>query len=244
MFALALLLLAGCASTHPQNSGTQSPAPQSAPAAAAPAPTAAEALARLKAGGARFATGTGDAKALAAGRSHARVQETGTQGQRPFAAILTCADSRTPPEIFLDQGIGDLFVVRVAGNVTDPMGLASLEFGVDALKVPLIVVIGHTRCGAVDAAVQASSAPAGAAGQPTGNLGALVAAIKPAVASARAEGGDPLLPAAIRANVRQSMAELSSRSPVLASRIAAGQVRVVGAVYDITTGVTEWLPER
>lgn len=205
-----------------------------------------EALTRLREGNARFAAGKGGAEAAKL-RDLARVHATGTEGQRPFAAILTCADSRLPPEVVFDQGIGNLFVVRVAGNVTDTMGLASLEYGVDHLGVPLIVVLGHTRCGAVDAAVSSATHAAKpddhhAPGE-HGNLEALVHAIEPAVKVAEREGGQPLLDAAIRANVRQSMAQLSSRSPVLAREIGAGDIRVVGAIYNVETGAIEWLDQ-
>ncbi|MBL9140527.1 MAG: carbonic anhydrase [Phycisphaerae bacterium] len=208
--------------------------------------TGAQALARLQKASSQFAAGSTDAATLAAGRSIARVKQTGTEGQKPFAAVLTCADSRTPPEIFLAQGVGDLFVVRVAGNVTDTMGLASLEYAVDHLGVPLVVVMGHTRCGAVDAAVKASNVPAakaepGHAAADPGNLGKLVGAIEPAVKAAAREGGSPILLAAIRQNVRQSMAQLSSRSPVLKREIDSGDLLVVGAVYDVETGAVDWL---
>lgn len=205
-----------------------------------------EALMRLREGNARFAAGKGGAEAAKL-RDLARVRATGTEGQRPFAAVLTCADSRLPPEVVFDQGIGNLFVVRVAGNVTDTMGLASLEYGVDHLGVPLIVVLGHTRCGAVDAAVASATHAAKpddhhAPGE-YGNIEALVHAIEPAVRVAEREGGQPLLDAAIRANVMQSMAQLSSRSQVLAREIGAGDIRVVGAIYNVETGAIEWLDQ-
>lgn len=219
--------------------------------------TAAQALEKLRDGNIRWATGRAATPALVESRSLERVRKTGTEGQHPIAAVLTCADSRTPPEVFLDQGIGDIFVVRVAGNVTDTMGLASLEYGVDHLGIPLIVVMGHTQCGAVDAAVKASKPASGggngASGGATdshasdaeiGNLGSLVNAILPAVAASHAPGEKPTLDAAIVANVRQTMAQLSSRSPVLAREIKSGDVRVVGAVYNVTTGAIDWLPSE
>jgi len=205
-----------------------------------------EALTRLREGNARFAAGKGGSEAAKL-RDLSRVHATGTEGQRPFAAVLTCADSRLPPEVVFDQGIGNLFVVRVAGNVTDTMGLASLEYGVDHLGVPLIVVLGHTRCGAVDAAVASATHSARPddhhAPGDHGNLEALVHAIEPAVRVAQHEGGQPLLDAAIRANVRQSIAQLSSRSQVLAREIGAGDIRVVGAIYNVETGAIEWMDQ-
>lgn len=218
--------------------------------------TAAQALEKLRDGNVRWATGRAATPALSESRSLERVRKTGTEGQHPIAAVLTCADSRTPPEVFLDQGIGDIFVVRVAGNVTDTMGLASLEYGVDHLGIPLIVVMGHTQCGAVDAAVKAAKpASGGTSGDKAaadshvddpeiGNLGKLVNAILPAVAASHAPGEKPTLDAAIVANVRQTMAQLSSRSQVLAREIKSGDVRVVGAVYNVTTGAIDWLPSE
>lgn len=206
-----------------------------------------QALARLQEGSARFAAGTGGSAGVDASRSLARVKQTGTEGQKPFATILTCADSRTAPELFFDQGLGDLFVVRVAGNVTDTMGLASIEYSVDHLGVPLIVVVGHTRCGAVDAAVKTADSPTFVRephhdpGHFDGNLTALVYAIIPAVEDAQRSGVVPLLNAAIRQNVLQSMRELSSRSVELAREIEAGDVKVMGAIYDVDKGTIEWI---
>jgi carbonic anhydrase len=184
---------------------------------------------------------------VTASRSLARVKQTGSEGQKPFATILTCADSRTAPELFFDQGLGDLFVVRVAGNVTDTMGLASIEYSVDHLGVPLIVVVGHTRCGAVDAAVKTVDSPT-VAREPhhdqshfDGNLTALVNAIIPAVEDAKRTGVVPLLNASIRQNVLQSMRELSSRSVELEREISSGDVKVMGAIYDVDKGTIEWI---
>lgn len=255
---LLLSVLAGCAVTPPNKPGVGDhhlfiPGI----AAEQPAPlTGAQALTRLQEGNQRFVAGTGHDPQVTAARSLARVHNTGTEGQHPIAAVLTCADSRTPPELFLDQGFGDVFVVRVAGNVTDPMGLASLEYAVDHLGVPLVVVIGHTRCGAVDAAVKAVDAPSAAA-EPShppehyaGNLPGLVDAIEPAVRKAQRalqqdaaqKGKTPsLLNASIRQNVLQSIAQLSSRSPVLAREISSGDLLVVGAVYDVERGSIEWM---
>lgn len=220
--------------------------------------TAADALARLKDGNKRYSTGNGGASGVETARSLARVKTTGADGQKPFASVLTCADSRTPPEIFFDQGVGDIFVVRVAGNVTDTMGLASLEYGVDHLGIPLIVVVGHSKCGAVDAAVKSiiggKSEPHHEPEDFSANLPALVAAIEPAAkvgiqdASTSKMGGIPaksspkILECAVRANVLQTMRQLRERSGILAREANAGDILIVGAIYDVDTGAIEWLP--
>jgi len=152
--------------------------------------------------------------------------------QRPFAAILGCSDSRVPPEIVFDQGLGDLFIVRTAGHVVDHMVLASLEYAVEHLKVPLIVVLGHTRCGAVAAAVEGGEHP--------GHLGRLVEAIRPAVEAAEDERAH-LLDRAVRENVIRVVAELEASRPVLAYLVQEETVSIVGAVYALETGRVEFL---
>src|SRR5262249_7971690 len=119
------------------------------------APTAEEALQRLKQGNARFVADKLDQKKDIGGKRRGDL----AKGQRPFAIILSCADSRVPPELVFDQGLGDLFVVRVAGNVTDPVVLGSIEYGVQVLKAPLIIVLGHESCGAVQAAIAGGELP-------------------------------------------------------------------------------------
>lgn len=160
----------------------------------------------------------------------ARRQEL-VAGQHPRAAILGCADSRVPPEIIFDQGLGSLFVVRVAGNFagpeTDSTVVGSLQYAVAHLHVPLLLVLGHSGCGAVAAAVQGSAEP--------GRLGALVAALQPAVEQARGEPG-PLLENAVAANVRLVVESLRTTVPVFATAVAAGQLAIVGAVYDLASG--------
>jgi carbonic anhydrase len=152
--------------------------------------------------------------------------------QRPFAAVLGCSDSRVPPEIVFDQGLGDLFVVRTAGHVVDHVVLASLEYAVEHLKVPLIVVLGHTRCGAVEAAIEGGEHP--------GHLGRLVEAIRPAVEAAEDERAH-LLDRAVRENVIRVVAELEASRPVLAYLVQEETVSIVGAVYALETGRVEFL---
>jgi carbonic anhydrase len=154
-----------------------------------------------------------------------RLQEV-AKGQKPFASILGCADSRVPSEIIFDQGLGDLFVCRVAGNIAPPEELGSLEFGSLVLGSKLIMVLGHERCGAVDATIKGASVP--------GQIGSLLAAIKPAVEKSQGQPGDKL-ENACKANVLLQIENLKS-SPVLAELIKAGKLKIVGGYYDLDTG--------
>lgn len=194
-----------------------------------PAATADEALAELKAGNARFVAGRHESPNL----TMERVKEVAA-GQHPEAVILSCSDSRVPPELIFDEGIGDLFVVRVAGNVSEPASLGSVEYAAEHLGVPLVVVLGHHKCGAVKATAEAK-------GKPEGNIGALVKEIQPAVAAARKHPGkEGLVDDAVHANVALVAKELTSESPVMAHLVHEGKVRIVTAVYDLETGTVEW----
>jgi carbonic anhydrase len=153
------------------------------------------------------------------------------KSQEPFAAMLSCADSRVSPEILFDTGIGDLFDVRVAGNVVTPETLGSLEYALVVLKTKLILVLGHERCGAVTAAVTQDKLP--------GAIGSLVAAIAPGIVGL--SGGD-LLEQAVVANIRYQVG-LLRRSPLIAERLERGEVRLVGARYDLDTGRVIILPD-
>ena len=155
------------------------------------------------------------------------------QGQHPFAAIVSCADSRVPPEILFDQGLGDLFVIRLAGNILDDAALASLEYAVEHLGVKYIMVLGHERCGAVEAAIKGGETP--------GHIGSLVKAIQPAVDNARKQPGD-LLDNAVRANVTMVVQQLKSSAPILGELVKKGALTVVGARYDLDDGVVAILP--
>lgn len=158
-----------------------------------------------------------------------------TSGQHPHAQILSCSDSRVPPEIIFDQGLGDLFVVRVAGNVATDTELGSLEYGAEHLHVPLLVVLGHEKCGAVTAAVEG--------GPPEGHIAALVNLIIPAVEKSRRLPGDPVTNA-VRSNVELVVRQLRSSTPLLSELVAHGKLRIVGAVYSLDTGKVTWLPEN
>ena len=157
-----------------------------------------------------------------------------TQGQSPFAIILGCADSRVPPEIVFDTGLGDLFVCRVAGNIETAEIMGSIEFAVRALGSPLIMVLGHSSCGAVDAALAVVTRGA----EFEGYLAGLVDQITPAAASIVGQPGNPL-DNAIRANVQTTVSQLLRRDPDLATRVSDGRLRVVGGVYDLASGRVE-----
>lgn len=189
-------------------------------------PTTAEAVARLKAGNARFAENAAEALPIDAARRTALAG-----GQAPFATVLSCADSRVPPEVIFNTGLGDLFVVRVAGHVTDRSVLASVEYGAEHLHTPVIVVMGHESCGAVKAAVET---PAGASLGP--NLDYLIKAIRPSVARAAADADAVGLRGAILANVEETINDLLEQSAILKHLAESGQVTLVGAYYELSTG--------
>jgi carbonic anhydrase len=153
------------------------------------------------------------------------------KSQKPFAAILGCADSRFPSEMIFDRGFGDLFVCRVAGNVATPEEIGSLEFGTLVLGAKVLVVIGHERCGAVDATIKGSEVP--------GQIGSLLDAIKPAVESSKDKTGDRL-ENAIKANVMLQANRLKA-SPVISKLIAENKLKVVGGYYDLDTGTVSVL---
>lgn len=200
--------------------------------------TADEALQRLKDGNRRFTSGRG-------GRDldfeHARRQEL-VEDQAPFAIVLGCADSRVPLELVFDQGLGDLFVVRVAGNIVTPSVAGSIEFAAYKFGTPLVVVMGHSQCGAVSAAVEAALEPAESISP---NLDSVVNRIRPAVQSVLEADGELhracLVGQAVRENVRSSVATLSKDSPLLAGLVQEGRLEIVGAEYSLESGVVEFL---
>ena len=200
------------------------PAPDAPPPANAIAP--ADALKRLMDGNARYVANTLNERDFSSGRA-ARAQ-----GQHPFAQILSCADSRVSPELAFDQGPGDLFVVRVAGNVVSPDLLASLEYGAHFLGVPLIMVLGHTACGAVDAAIKVLKTKAVL----PGHLPELIAAIKPAVIAAEKVQTGNWLDNAVTDNVRRQVARLKKSEPILQKLYVGKKIDIVGGVYDLATG--------
>jgi len=188
------------------------------------------ALARLTEGNARYVSGVTRRHDFSAERPAL------AQGQNPYAAVLGCADSRVIPEYAFDCARGDLFVARVAGNFADDDMIGSLEYAVQVLAVPLILVLGHEQCGAVSAAVRAVTESARYPGQ----IGSLVSAIAPAVEKVRSQPGD-LLAAATAQNVRDTMAALAARSDIIGQAVKAGQARIVGGVYRLGTGQVDFL---
>ena len=185
----------------------------------------------LKEGNARFVAG----KQLHPNQDAERRSSTVAQGQEPFATILACSDSREPVELIFDRGVGDLFVVRVAGNVAGTSELASVEYGVAHLHTPLLIVMGHSKCGAVSAVVQGAELP--------GHLHALVEKIKPAVDKVKAETSDApdSLAKTIEANVWQTIENILKQSQAVRAGVSSGQLSVIGAVYDLEQGKVTWL---
>jgi carbonic anhydrase len=180
-----------------------------------------EALRQLMLGNERFVS----RKRTSPNQDVVRLNEV-ANGQKPFAAILGCADSRVPSEIVFDQGLGDLFVCRVAGNVATPEEIGSLEFGTAVLGAKVLIVMGHERCGAVDATLKGASVP--------GQIGSLLDAIRPSLAKAKGLAGDPL-ENACKANIAYQIEQLK-KSPVLTELIAAGKLKIVGGYYDLDLG--------
>ncbi len=178
------------------------------------------------AGNARFAQSK-----VSTGKPVAARRAATAKDQHPFAIIVGCADSRTAPEIIFDQNIGDLFVIRTAGNLVDDYGLGSIEYAVDHLGTRLIVVLGHSRCGAVTAALAGGSVP--------GHINSLVRDIQPAVAAAKGKEGDALANA-IHENDAQVAKKIRSQAQL---GEFASQVRIVEGYYDLDTGKVEWTAE-
>ncbi|MEZ5318252.1 MAG: carbonic anhydrase [Vicinamibacterales bacterium] len=186
-----------------------------------------EALTRLRTGNAAFVDHPDAALPITLAQRNALVD-----GQSPFAAVLSCADSRVPPEVIFHAGLGELFVVRSAGQVTDRSVLASVEYAAEHLHVPLVVVMGHESCGAVKAAIETP------AGQSLGaNLDYLVKAIRPAVARRDKDAAEAAsLRAAVLGNVEETVNHLVDDSEILAHLLERGEVAIVGAYYELSTG--------
>lgn len=186
------------------------------------------ALTLLQDGNKRFTTG----KSIHPNQDLQRIKAVAA-GQAPFATIVGCSDSRVPNEIIFDQGVGDLFIVRTAGQVSTYASWGSIEFAEEVLGTKLIVVLGHTQCGAVNAAVKLNEVP--------GHIVTLINAIKPAVESAREKNPNDLLDASIRENIKIQVAQLRSLEPVLAKRVREGSIKIIGALYHLETGQVEFL---
>jgi carbonic anhydrase len=182
-------------------------------------------LERLLKGNARYVAG------VSARHDFKHEREALAGGQNPFAAILSCADSRIAPEYAFDSGRGDLFVCRVAGNFANAESVASLEYAVAVLGVPLILVLGHDSCGAIDAAIKSLRDNTTLPGQ----MPSLVAGVAPAVKAVSGQGGDTL-GLAIKQNVVDTVAKLSSATPILGAAVEQRKLRVVGGVYGLRDG--------
>lgn len=199
--------------------------------------SAAAALDRLRAGNRRFVSGQGQLDDLIDERSRLDLVE----GQEPFAVILGCSDSRVPVEIIFDHGLGDLFVIRVAGNIVASSQVGSVEFAVEQFGSPLVVVLGHTRCGAIQATLDQLRDPTR---PPTPGLSSIVDRIRPAFDGLLSVEVSPdpltLLKNAVRANVVQATRKLHDSSELLADRVRSGDLLVVGAEYQLETGVVDF----
>ncbi len=218
----------------------------------------AEAMSRLKEGNGRYTSGnrqhpheSSEERAYVAANSYenagmiflgmtaaeaAKRRAELTKSQHPFAIIVSCSDSRVPPEIVFDQGLGDLFVLRVAGNVIDDHSLGSIEYAVDHLAVRLIVVLGHQRCGAVKAAKETIAAKTKA----PAHIQSLVTAIQPAVEATVKDD----LEATVEANVKNVTQALRSSVPILKPKVNSGDLKVVGAYYSLDTGSVAFMDEK
>lgn len=222
-FALAGMAAGAGLAPLPAFAQATSPAPN------AIAPDAA--LSRILEGNARYAANTAANKDFSAGRA-ARAQ-----AQYPIAAVVSCSDARVAPELAFDQGPGELFVVRVAGNFINNDGLASLEYGIKFLGAPLIVVLGHSGCGAVSATIKVIQDRT----KLPGHLPELVRAMKPGIEMAIKRKPQDLLAEATHENVRYNVERLLAAKPVIKEFVSAGKVKVVGGVYDIASGKVNML---
>lgn len=188
------------------------------------------ALKKLKEGNLRFVS----EKSNHPNQSNARLKQV-EAGQKPFAIIVGCSDSRVPSEIIFDQGLGDLFIVRTAGQVSSYASWGSIEFANAVLGSKLIVVMGHTKCGAVSAACKLPEVP--------GHIITLINAIKPAAEIAKKMKGDTI-ENAVKVNVAMQVKQLETLEPVLTKAIKNGGLKIVGAVYNLSSGLVEFLPEN
>ena len=188
--------------------------------------TADEALQRLKDGNRRFVESSATHEHQQADR---RVKIA--KAQNPFAVVVCCSDSRVPPEIVFDQGLGDLFVIRTAGDVVDDVGLGSIEYAVEHLNVPLVVVLGHDRCGAVSATV--------AGGEVHGHVQAVINAILPALEKVKGQPGDAVANT-VRANIYETVKTIRTSGPILSDRVKTGKLTIFGARYNLDDGHVEF----
>lgn len=198
-------------------------------------PSSNDVLEALTKGNQRFVSGKPEYP-----RQDAARKAEAAQGQHPIATIISCSDSRVPPELVFDEGIGDLFIIRVIGNIGSLDETGSAEYGTEHLGTPLLVVLGHTKCGAVTAAVNHAEVH--------GSIPPVLAHINPAVRNAKHDHpslkGDELIAETIKTNVFHSIQELFNRSSIIRHRVTTGKLKVVGAIYDLGTGQVNWLGEH
>ena len=199
---------------------------------ATPRMTPDEALAILREGNRRFCDGS----PIPPQQTGAQRRASLAQAQAPFCVLVGCSDSRVPPELLFGRGLGELFIVRNAGNTVDTAALGSVEYGVGVLGCPLVVVLGHESCGAVVAAVSVVEKNA----MFPGVIGEMIQPIIPTVLSARGKSGE-LLSNSVRANAQRVAARLKTQSPVLQDAMQAGKVKVVAAHYSLSDGDVDWL---
>ncbi|MBX2884171.1 MAG: carbonic anhydrase [Granulosicoccus sp.] len=201
--------------------------------------TADDALSRLNTGNQRFVTGKTQNHLQSL--DERKFPGEPVQAQQPLAIILSCSDARVPPEIIFDQQIGDLFIIRVAGNIVTPSILGSVEFSVVKHECKLIVVLGHTHCGAVEATVQALKQPSDSMSE---NLQSIISRIQPVVAEAQKinenSSESELINRAIRANIMASVAQLKEKSQILNDRHEHHDLQIIGAKYALETGCVEF----
>jgi carbonic anhydrase len=196
-----------------------------------------EALERLQEGNRRYAAGLNESSGFMTRSSHQDLLE----GQNPFAVILGCSDSRAPVEMVFDQGLGDLFVIRIAGNIVAPSQIGSVEFAVEKFGTPLVVVMGHTRCGAVEATIEHIMQKDETRSR---NLRSIVSRIRPAVEKLMEDdpGNDPnaLMEKVIKANVRVGTEGLRHGSEILEKHVQSNNLLIVGAEYSLETGMVDF----
>lgn len=189
-----------------------------------------EALSKLTDGNKRFVSGEPAKKDIGDSR-----RKELTKGQHPFATVITCSDSRVAPELIFDQGLGDIFIIRVAGNVVEPTTLGSIEYGVEHLKTPLLVIMGHEYCGAVKATLDLK-------GRPDGNIGAILKKILPAANAAKKAGKDKdaTLDLAIQENVKNTYKDIM-KSKIVKELVHEGKLKIVAAEYRLGNGQVEMI---
>jgi carbonic anhydrase len=206
-----------------------------------------QSLDRLKSGNSRFSNGT---RSVHSGINLERLKKLATEGQAPFSIVLTCSDSRIPVESVFDCGVGELFVIRLAGNVVSPEAIASIEYAVENLKTPLCVVMGHTRCGAVQAAAQFVQEPSQPHASP--HVQGLIEEIVPSIHQAMSNPSDgwesreleSIVSEAIFANVNRTLTRLQQESEIVHQLVSSRQFGVVGAVFDLHTGKVTFSTEH